>query len=269
MFEAPEGWEASFRPPARPARRTRPCLPIGSGSGRVLRSSEDSRHCGSGLSPCLAVMRGRATSMSRVPYSSSQATLTASCSVISLSTDATSVVLPSGITQLEVRPSLLTADCRKIPGLHQRGDRSDAVSTPAGLSMLIDLVASRSSLISRSIPASASSTSATLRSKASGSPVRSPGSSRMTPIMAARAFPRSNRKCHDASSPPTAADQCGRWASPNAYLYELPGWRRRDSHERQMSRDTQIGPLPLNPARSRGACHQSRSDRWTAITPRA
>src|SRR5690242_4655320 len=69
-------------------------------------------------------------------YSSSQATLTASCSAISLRTEAASIVLPSGTTLLDVWPSSLAAHSRRTPGRHQRGDRSDAVSTPAGLSML-------------------------------------------------------------------------------------------------------------------------------------
>jgi putative redox protein len=126
----------------------------------------------------------QATRMSRESYSSSQATLTASCSVISLSTDAVSMVLPSGTTPLEVAPSSRTAHSRKTPARHQRGGRSDALSTPAGLAMRTDPVASRSSLFWRSIPASASSTSPTLRSKAAGSSAQSPASSRTTPIIA-------------------------------------------------------------------------------------
>jgi hypothetical protein len=35
-----------------------------------------------------------------------------------------------------------------------------------------------------------------------------------------------------------------------------------------LSRDTQIGPLPLNLARSRSAYHQVGPIRWTAVTPR-
>ena len=62
------------------------------------------------------------------------------------------MVLPSGTTPLDVAPSSLTACCRKTPGRHQRGRRSDALRTPAGLSILTVPVASSRSLLSSEHP---------------------------------------------------------------------------------------------------------------------
>ena len=200
----------------------------------------------------------QALRMSRELYSSSQATPTASCSVIWLSTDAVSMVLPSGTTPLEIAASSRTAQSRKTPGRHQRGGRSDALSTPAGLSMLTDPVASSSSLVSRSIPASAPSTSPTWRSKASGSSPRSPASSCTTPIIAAprpRAFPgpiSANRAVPQAPAPASAV-AVGR---PRAALRVADGWwpsgKDRDLSSRRVGKSQQVDPA-WPPARSRSA----------------